>query len=147
VRTPLEVTIVQRALDLISNPERWTMGMEVRGKNHRNWTSVYAKDAVQFCAVGALKRCTHEVMGKVDRGVYGMIVNELHEMVRSQYRGIATSLQRLNDYRGDPDPTVRLTWEQRIQLNHPRILALLRAYLEKRTTNVGGGVECLASEA
>jgi hypothetical protein len=68
-------------------------------------------------------------------------------MVRAQYRGIATSLQRLNDYGGHPDPTFRLTWEQRIQLNHPHILALLRAYLEKRTTNVGGGVECLVSEA
>jgi len=58
----LQHQIIARALALISDDSRWTGGAMARDAR-RHLCSVYASDAVRFCALGALARAAFELLG------------------------------------------------------------------------------------
>src|SRR5262249_31102820 len=61
---PINATIIQRARELISQPEYWCRGSYARGKGGVS-VSVNDPTARRFCAMGALIFAAHELTGDV----------------------------------------------------------------------------------
>jgi hypothetical protein len=89
---PVSVAIIERARELIAEPEHWCRGSYARGKGGVS-VSVGDSSARRFCAMGALILAALELTGDIQRG------REL------AYRAASTisqtgSLVFVNDHRG-----------------------------------------------
>ena len=60
----LQHQVIFRALEIISNEGKWTEGALARDQ-HRRSCQATAPEAVRFCAVGALERAAHELLGDI----------------------------------------------------------------------------------
>lgn len=70
---------LRAARELISDPERWTVGYAARDE-HANPTSPMSKNAKCFCAIGAIQRVTD---GSVQRSCNAEML--LYAYIEEQY--------------------------------------------------------------
>lgn len=107
---PIQYQIVARARELIADERNWCTGVMARTRRRWWWTSrVVApedKKAAQFCAVGALRRAAHDLMGAEGR--------QRVMQVSWEIKGSHWGLMAINDHEG-----------------HAAVLAAFDRYLNK----------------
>lgn len=64
---PINVRLIERARELIADPEHWCRGSYARGKGGVS-VSVGDSSARRYCAMGALILAAWEITGDVNRG-------------------------------------------------------------------------------
>jgi hypothetical protein len=91
MEVPLEVRIIDGALKIISDPNRWTRGAFVKDANGWN-CKPRARQAVRFCGRGALSRAAYEP------GAHSH-VHVAFDIVRTAADGCV--IEAINDYAPD----------------------------------------------
>ena len=82
--------IVLRAIEIISDPERWTQGRSAESADGV-WVRVRSKHAVRFCAKGAIHLAAHQL---------GYSRFRAAKIMLSFRKGMRRSLEHTNDGRG-----------------------------------------------
>ena len=94
---PAEVTaplspnqqIVMRAIEIISDPDRWTVGRNAEDI-HERWVHWSSNEAVRFCARGAIYRAANELGYSRVRASY----------IMWSFKSHGRSLVKINDNQG-----------------------------------------------
>ena len=91
---PLPTIVVQGAIDILSDPNRWCRGEFARNKR-RQITSPWAADATQFCAIGALRKAAYDVTGDAQKA--WELAREIQCKIEDRIQPRPKLLWRVND--------------------------------------------------
>ena len=92
----LQHQIIARAVELISDERRWTVGAMARNTQRQSCAG-YTTEAVRFCAIGALTRAVFELLGPPSNPD---LVDQIEAMVLAANGLERTNLACINDRQG-----------------------------------------------
>ena len=93
---PIQQQIILRALEIVSDENRWTAATLARDQHGRS-CPVHAPEAVRFCAVGALARAASELLG--DRANHALVAH-IENTVLAADGQPRLNLAHINDQQG-----------------------------------------------